>query len=759
MSNKRIQARLCIASLIGVAFSQPSSGQNQDQPSASSQSGLEEIVVTARRREERLQAVPLAVTAFTGAALEEKGIENVVDLAQNVPSLVNTTVNREQLGGVTIRGLPGVAIYFSEVPTIASGYALNIDMDSVQVLKGPQGTLFGVNTTGGAILFEPKHPTSSFEGYGQVTLGSYNWHKFEGAVNVPIVEDKLLARVTVAEEERDGFTKDLTNDKDYDNLDWWYGRASVTFRPTDNLENYLVTDYYNSHSNGTSTILRAIEPNSLIVSLNKTYFNLNAEAILAEQNNLGVRTSVGTEADMTPIDKVNNYQTIDIARWDITDDLAVRNIAGYYHFEHLIREEAAGSPLYAASYITPRGWSENREDFNEEFQLQGKALDEKLVWTAGGYLQYQHPGGLQTNQVNLFGLQIAEVNGSIQVGNDVGNTWARTQALYSQATYDLSDVLEGLKFTGGFRYTWDYRSVSESVKSSTGGCVTPGDINCFNSANGRFHSPGWTLSLDYKVLPDVLVYARSSKGYTSGGFNLTTPIPGTQAYQPEYLIDQEIGVKADWQLMGMKFRTNLDGYRGDYTDIQRTIGLNYIGPNGKPLTATISTNAASATVEGVEFEGTAIPLDGLELSFGYSYNHSKYDKYDNPVVGNLSGNSFAGFPSIKANLGVSYKLPIPEEIGDITAKVDYSMQNHWYLVDTKDPYSTASGYSLVNIRLDWKNIYGQPIDGSFFMTNALNATYLIGAYDYYPFYGEWSGIYGEPRMWGFQLKYRFGPNT
>jgi iron complex outermembrane receptor protein len=265
-------ALFCATSLLALACAQAALAQGGDQPMASNPSGLEEIVVTARRREEKLQSVPLAITALNAHDLEEHEVQTTTDLQHLVPSFtVNVGALYRDSLSYTLRGQgstqgPSVVVYFAEVPSVAngSGPGQYYDLESVQVLKGPQGTLFGRNTTGGAVLFEPQKPTNDFEGYAKLTLGNYNWHEAEGAVNVPIVSDKVLLRVAGNVKERDGFTKDVGpffNGKDYDNVDYWAGRASLTIRPTDDLENYAVFSSIYNHNNGPGSSLLVVNPN------------------------------------------------------------------------------------------------------------------------------------------------------------------------------------------------------------------------------------------------------------------------------------------------------------------------------------------------------------------------------------------------------------------------------------------------------------------------------------------------------------------
>src|SRR6185437_13510493 len=212
------------------------------------------------------------------------------------PSLISSQQSRDEqvfyLRGQRPNGAqggsPGVITYFADVPFFASGPGIYFDLDNLQVLRGPQGTLFGRNTTGGAVLFDPKRPTNSFEGYAQLTLGSYNWHEFEGALNVPIIADKLLLRVAGDYDERDGFTHDVTTGQYLDNRNYWSGRVGLTWRPTDDFENYLVYDTLYSHTNGTGIVLEAVNtaPGSPLTGI---FGPTAGPAAMALQQSLGPR--------------------------------------------------------------------------------------------------------------------------------------------------------------------------------------------------------------------------------------------------------------------------------------------------------------------------------------------------------------------------------------------------------------------------------------------------------------------------------------
>jgi iron complex outermembrane receptor protein len=269
-------ALLATAALVGQNISAPAVAQDKTD-NATQSSGLEEIVVTARRREERAQSIPLAITAFSQNDIEQKHIEQIKDLIRAVPSLSVTRLasdpNGPSTGQVRLRGLAGSVTYFADVPvgstdyniltqlSHGSGAGFYYDLDNVEAIKGPQGTLFGKNSIGGLISISPKKPSNDYEGYFQGTFGNYSNREFEGAVNIPIVADKLMVRIAGDTRTRDGYTKDLSDGKDLDNIDHSAWRVGVTLRPTDDVENYFLYDGYYQHQNGSSLIPTFVNPN------------------------------------------------------------------------------------------------------------------------------------------------------------------------------------------------------------------------------------------------------------------------------------------------------------------------------------------------------------------------------------------------------------------------------------------------------------------------------------------------------------------
>src|SRR5579883_3102933 len=818
----RFLAALCgTASLLAIAADRPAFAQNQAQaqPTAGGSSGLEEIVVTARRREERVQTVPLAVTAFSQAQLEKQQIHDIHDLAQHVPSVAVSLSQSDQnalySGQLRLRGLPGATIYVADVPIgnadyqngtglqhgLSEGFAY--DLDDLEVITGPQGTLFGKNSVGGLINYKPKRPTNDFEGYIQTTFGNYSDKENEFAINIPIVEDKLLVRVAGQMQQRDGYTYEETQQKWLDNKNYYAWRIGVLMRPTDDIENYLMYDGYWQDSNGSADIVAFLDTGHTFSTIplpilgnvpltlgngpnisgllnpataTATFIQLlgmrhpslalysGLQQAFAAQQALGIRAVLGD--NFQKIGKDYFYGFTDEFSWDITDNLTFKNIAGARIFKQLATDDY--TPLGAAFPILNIGvpgnnvnWGENNAQYTEEFRFEGRTLNDKLSWVAGAYLEYDHPIG------------DSEL-GSAALGNSIAGAVSyyhfhivdRSRAAFVHGDYSLDDYVPGLKFTAGYRYTWDEESVA--ARGTSGGDGPPNpctgtfltDQNCYQSAPfAHFSSYGWNLGIEDQVTPDILVYVRSGNAYRPGGSNLNVTA-NLALFQPEHDTDVEIGVKADWELFGIHGRTNADIYHTDYKNIQVQNLVTLIDAAGKTHTNTVNANAATATIEGGEFQGVFELTKDIELQAHASYTLPQYSNY--PVIFNPAGSETPWLYVPKWQYGITgtYHLPIDESWGDIAVSMTYSWYGHQYdSVSLGEIYTIEPSYDILDARVDWTNIMGYPVDVSFWMRNALDNAYVQGAVPIYSQLGFTSLSYSAPRFWGFTLKYRFGPGT
>jgi iron complex outermembrane receptor protein len=728
---------------------------------------LDEITVTARRREESLYVVPVAVTALSPEEIRARGIETAQDLQNYVPSLnVSSSVTRDDYtfslrgmgptggsgpGAVLAGGGTGVVTYFADVPTSGAGPGLFYDLESVQVAAGPQGTLFGKNTTGGAVLFVPKKPVDDFEGSVEYGMGNYDMKTATAVVNVPLVDDKVLLRVAGQFLDRNGFTIDrgpLFGGKDYDNRDYWALRVSLLLRPLENLENTTIFSALHSEGNGDGFVLTAANPAGAFGGL--------LTPLLAEQQAAGVRS---TSLSANEIDRRFNYGIVNTTRWSISEQWQLKNIFSYQVQKWRNSEDVDGTRLVLDDLVpVGQGWHTQVGTYTDEPQIQGTALDGRLKITAGAYYEDGHNLAPQPYQV-----QVALGNFLI---NQVDQSNAeRSRALYAQTTYDLGDLysgLDGLKLTTGYRYTWDNYSYGIASYSPSSGsvCLTsPGtypESDCAFGASGQSGGSSWTLGLDYQ-LPAALVYLRSSRGYVPGGFNPSfgfTPggVDTPQfRFAPESVIDVELGVKSQFTVAGAPAELTTDIFHSDYTDIQRYVSE--VLPGG--VASNFTANASEAQIEGFEFQGSIAPVTGLTLIATYSYNHGKYTKIDPAAAPSLVGVPFSYLPENKASLGATYKLPLAQKSGEYSLGLFYSYQSRFFDAPSVQPYDYIDGYGLLNARLDWNHIFQTALDASLFVTNVTDKVYRVGQYNDLVTNGYITSFYGEPRMWGVQLRYRF----
>lgn len=705
---------------------------------------VEEVVVTARRREESLQEVAISISAVSQDEINRNNLKTLTDLQYFVPSMGVTAGNtgrnhpRVSLRGVNGRVTDGQAVvsYLNEVSLppgnqneTGGGVGLMHDLESVQVLKGPQGTLFGKNSIGGAILYESKRPTNDLEGYFELGIGNYNSREVRGAINFPVIDDKLLVRVALNGAQRDGFTDSLgtanhPNGIDLDDRDYKAGRVSVRFGNAESVKNDLIFDYVADDTHGLGAIITQVNPDSFGVFLFPEVIDQ-----LASQTALGIRTQVPTNTHSGG--ETRFWSVTDILEWDISDSLTFRNIAGYNKFKTQFFGDWDGtlSPIISSSVGglgPPAETPYYIETYSEEAQLLGESLGGKLNWIVGGiyshYPKQDSPNGAFA--VEIFG----GLGGS---GGKLAQT-STNAGIYGQATYEFTDALS---FTGGYRYSRDKIEIKE------GG---------FEEAS--FSPSSWTLGLDYKVSDDTLLYLASRRGYHAGGINdiqSTEPVP----YDPEFVTDVELGLKSDWTIGDMDARTNISIYYSSYTDFQAQ-QIELIGTE----LVTLFQNAGEAEIAGAEFDGTFYPTENLELTAQYSYLYFNYVEIEPGVNAALLEATIRGNgPEHRYSLGGRWSLTNGDAMGD------FSLWAHWgWQSDTLLRYALHEqpSYGLLNLGVDWNRVFGHPFDVSFAMTNVNDKEYGIGGYSFVSgalaAVGTQVTIFGEPRMYVFSVRYLFG---
>ena len=420
---------------------------------------LEEVTVTARRFTENQQSVPIAITTATSDDIRRFDIRSVTDLQRIVPSLTATGRLGQNEESLTLRGQratgefigagagPAVVSYFAEVPSAGTGPGLYLDLASVQVLKGPQGTLFGRNTTGGALLYEPRRPANDFHGYAQATLGELDRFDIEGVVNFPVVDDVLLVRIAAQRQRRDGLAVDVNTGREYNDRKNWTARIGIQFNPNERVRNYSVFQTVNFNENGPATILYAVNPAAPLYALLGPLYEAQRQ-----RGRRKVAFNVeGPESRDT--DLFLNRTEI-----EFRGDLKLTNIVSYTREKANRTADLDGTILPIIDSLGVTGYGSgsnpNHSILTEELQVSGQGFNGHLDWRIGGYLERLRTEGAQTfsQRLSLF-VTSHQLDAPQSVDSD---------ALFGHLNLDLgavADSLAGLNLTAGYRYTWDAGSL------------------------------------------------------------------------------------------------------------------------------------------------------------------------------------------------------------------------------------------------------------------------------------------------------------
>lgn len=724
--------------------------------------GLSEVVITARRGEERLQDVPLAVTALGENIIKELHFETLQDVRLVTPSLI---ISPSPLGpsqpGLTLRGHrasrsvigqdPAVAVYVNDfVQTRPAGLLTSMyDMESIQVLNGPQGTLFGRNTTGGAILITPNGPTREFEGEAALSFGNYDLREYRAMLNVP-ASDTLMFRFAGIMRERDGYVKNLINGQDTFDDDSWAARAQMLWEPTANIENLTLVDGYEADTNGFLGHLRTLREGS-------GTWNVDG-AVDSFQRIRAAGTLFVGESELELAERVENYGVINTTTVDLPGSKRLKNIIGYREVSTtsvIDHDGTAGDALSSTPISESKWWS-------EELQLSGE--NGRYSWITGLY--YYAEEGMDEQPSRSY---LPATSRAISINGGSGKNTSYSG--FGHVTIDLDDWLSGVSVVAGARYTRDEREMTAKSRTITDRdtgetvCVVrdannvelPGNA-CARTVKTTFNEPTYNIGLNWKITPDSLAYIVHRRGYRAGGFNVRARSPlDFTPFDPEIVTDVEIGFKNDFRIGDVSARTNIALYHQWYDDVQRNVTINSM-VNGIPLQSSTVFNAAKAKLYGVELLAELEFTPSFSVRANYSYTENSYDEYLNPSDGtDLSDNRFPDTPRNQGSLSARYLLPLPNTIGDIATVLTWYAQSSFDFVDVNlPPYTVADGYSLLNASVTWDSVFGSNLSLMAFGSNLTDKEYVqAGTSSHSGFTGYTVVFPGAPRMYGLELSYRF----
>ena len=856
MRNNSSKPRFCAMLALGLGVALPAGAQEQVADPApavtadSASDDISEVIVTARRIEEKLQDVPISITVFSQDQLTEHNVTNANDLASFTPSLAANNNFGGENASFAIRGFvqdagtaPSVGTYFADVvaprgPTQGTqagdgvGPGAFFDLQNVQVLKGPQGTLFGRNTTGGAVLLVPQKPTATQEGYLEGSVGNYGMQRVQGAFNTPLGEGARF-RIALDHQTRDGYLNNVADEGPgkYNNVDYNAVRASLVLDLAPTVENYSIFSYSKSDTNGSVQKLIDCNPTGASPASPEEFGAGLANFIgvfscgqLDAQEAAGKNGFYDVAGVADAVSRIEQWQGINTTTWNATDELTVKNIASYAQFKDFQRSPLFGTnwqvgslspayqqvffrgvpPLFTGIFPAPGHRTADQSTYTEELQLQGGIADNRLTYQAGVYLEWSDPLGKVGNQspqlvdcadvetldcIDSLGSTFTALSGrETQVGSvnyTVGETTYRTQGIYAQSTYALT---EQLKLTGGIRYTRDKQS-NEATRTTYRFPVTPpytGDPTvsctdpdtaptCAAAYQKKSSAPTWLIDLDYFPMPDVLTYAKYARGYRAGGVFSNAPTD-LRTFDPEKVDSYEIGIKTSFHEV-MRGTFNVAAFYNDFADQQLQFGFNARrDENGNPAPVSPTTgivNAGKSRIYGLEVESSLVPMKGLTFQLSYTYLNATIRKID-PVesvdpnyqasTAISPGDPLVLSPKNKISLSANYTLPLEASIGKVSLGLNYvytDKQTTNYIYDDATvaiygkSYAELDRLHLLNANAGWEQIVGMPVDLLLFATNLTGEKY----YQFIPGLGNNGaefGTVGEPRMYGLRLRYHFG---
>lgn len=718
---------------------------------------LEEVLVTARRREENIQRVPITVQVISPQALAAQNVETVADLQYLVPGLSGSQNTPTQIR-LTLRGQgangngswPAVIMFMNDVPlTNFGGGSTNVgpglffDLENIQILKGPQGTLFGKGSAGGDILLTTKRPTNEMGGYLDVGIGNYNNREMDGAFNIPLIADKLLTRIAFTSQTRDGYTHILgtpgyPNGIDGDNADTQSLRVSVTFQPTDWFHNDTILTDAKSRTRGTYGVIAEVVPGGSVPAATlQPYFE--------QQQALGVRTIIPIDVD--PVANVSNRSITNISLFDLGPAVTLKNIFGYNQDNNTFAGDQDNTILPTLDiYHNP--YSVTVTQYTEELQLAGSSFAKKLDWVLGGfYLDQPLPGVWSVANLGILG----------NLSYGLNKQAFKSKAVFAHAIYDLSDFVSGLSVNAGVRKTHDSWTFVNAA-GGTGLCTVSANdcpTGVVTNTYGKSDALTWSAGIQQQLSEKTMIYLTASKGYRPGGENGFEPLINATPppFDPEYVLEYDLGLKSDFHLGDIPVRTNAALWYQDYTGIQKQVVHAGSG--------TWTQNAGQAHLWGAELEANARLTPDLEVGLNYGGGKLEYVNFLSGVtaadIAFLNASKTFSFPKTKYSAYVRYDLPISSDAGG------FSVEAHWNWQSDSGDYTQANGngiikaFGLLNLSASWTDVNTMPVDLEFYMSNATNKLYLTQASpSWMPGLGYTTQVYGMPRMYGARLRYRFG---
>jgi iron complex outermembrane receptor protein len=709
--------------------------------------GIEDVLVTAQRRKESAQSIPVAISAYGADQLEKSGVVSIEQVAIKTPGAYFSSFGalRPQLyiRGIGTRSFdPGsessVGVFVDEtyLGRASGSFGSLKDIERIEVLRGPQGTLYGRNTIGGAINVITKGPTDEFEGVVEAGISNFDGYEIFGAAGGPLNEDgSIKFRTAVWNTERDGYVTNLATGTDFQGVENRGGRLSLVFEPSDNLSINLKAEFVhdgdkagfggiNQGTFGNPDAVFFAHPNALpnLVSPQSSRAGILNQDPLLDRDASTFITRVDYDTDVATLTSITSYRTV----------------------EAFDSRDLDGSSLDAISQIG----DEESKQLTQEFRLTsnpdgGMSFGGEIDWIIGGFYYEDESDREDTFMLGSDSAVGASID-SIFAGYE-----SESYAVFGQVTIH---VTERVDLTLGGRYTKDKKTTGHTGITLDALPLIRSSYDTENSASYSSTDPRVVLS--YKAAEDINLYASYSTGFKSGGFQFS-PFNLAAAdvlFDPEEITTYELGIKSEW--LDHRLRVNAAAYMYDYKNLQVSRIIDT--PSGPQ---TLISNAAGSEINGVDIEILARPFDTLELSLSYGYLDASYDNYEftldpgNPLT--FDGTRMVRAPEHTLNLGFEWFIPIDASI--LSLRADYTTVSNAFhepgegreAFGSGIPLTAEDAYELLNLRATFE-VGGYRI--SAYAMNVLDEDYRrsINALG-----SVIVGFSAQPRVYGMKVAYQF----
>ncbi|HET6941795.1 MAG TPA: TonB-dependent receptor, partial [Sphingomicrobium sp.] len=662
--------RLLLAGVAGLAIATPTWAQTAEQTNAEAQqqppaggstaatnnededTATGDIVVTARRTDERLQRVPSSISAFNERALDRIQAQDTTGLQGAVPNL-NIVQGRgsSNATNIFIRGIgqpdalqtfdPAVGVYVDDVylSRIRGNQLDLLDVERIEVLRGPQGTLYGKNTIGGAIKFISRKPGDELHAEGSASIGSYSQFDLRGNISGPLSEG-ISAGVSIMRSSRDGFVEDRNDDRDYNDRDSFGVRGALAFTPSSNVRIDLTADY--SHDDAALNVGRPV--NNLVTF---------SGGILVVTDPVGsgkYKWKGETTPGLPNSTKLTHFGFAGTAAIDLTDALTFKSITAYRNLETDDYVDIDATRYEVGDVFV----GVDQHQFSQEFQLA--YTSDKLNGVTGlYYLNEDIESHQEAFADDLLGPAFLN-SGFLRTIDDKLNT--KSYAAYANASYE---IVPAVRLSAGIRYTEEKKDYWRTTSTFFSLLPAFNTTYAFAPPKGKWHDTSPMVSLDWQATPDTMVYARVAKGFKSGGFNgRANTVAESTEYDPETVWSYEAGFKTT---IAKQLRLNGSVFYNDYKDFQaRVSGLDTDPVTGLPSPKLSVLNAGKLRIQGAELEASWTPVQNLLIDGQLGYLDAEYKEFDDARFiafgGDRSFQTPAFAPKWTLRLGTQYTFDL-----------------------------------------------------------------------------------------------------